>query len=237
MNNGLKKLLVLLGCLAVLSTATTGCSPVEKTLKLLIGDGGNKKTEVSLEPVKQSGEKGKGENTQGEKGEQYLGKDPQRNSVTGTAGAKADQNSKLGSEKIKVVLYFGSKDGQYLVKEVREIPKVEGIARATLEELLKGPGPESNLVQTVPNGTKLLDINIKPDGLAIVSFSGELKAKHWGGSAGEGNTVYSIVNTLTQFPSVQRVQILIEDQAVETLAGHLDISMPLERNPELIRSK
>lgn len=229
MNNGLKKLLVLLGCLAILSTVAAGCSPVEKTLKLLIGDGENKKTEVSLEPVNQSAEKGKDE--------QYLGKDPKGNSVTGTAGVKVEQNPKLGSEKIKVVLYFGSKDGQYLVKEVREIPKVEGIARATLEELLKGPGPESNLVQTVPNGTKLLDINIKPDGLAIVSFSGELKAKHWGGSAGEGNTVYSIVNTLTQFPSVQRVQILIEDQAVETLAGHLDISIPLERNPELIRSK
>lgn len=209
MDKILKKTLILLGCLAILSTTAAGCSPVEKTLKLLIGGGENKETEVSLEPIKKS---------------------------TDQETVKNDPNV-LGTEKVQVVLYFADKDGKNLVKELRQIPKVQSIARATLEELLMGPGPESNLVQTIPKGTKLLDINIKPDGLAIVSFSRELKEKHTGGSASEGNTVYAIVNTLTQFPSVRQVQILIDDQAVETLAGHLDISKPLERNPEIIGSK
>lgn len=231
MHKGMRKLLVLLGCLAVLNTGITGCSPVEKTLKVLIGGNEKKETEVSLEPVNKSSDQSKSGNNQAgkEQAGEAGGKDGLPRGAKGTG--------ETGAEKVQVVLYFGSKDGQYLVKEVREIPKVEGIARATLEELLKGPGPESNLVQTVPNGTRLLDINIKPDGLAIVSFSGELKAKHWGGSAGEGNTVYSIVNTLAQFPSVQRVQILIDNQVVETLAGHMDISQPLERNPELIKAR
>ncbi|MFZ3170604.1 MAG: GerMN domain-containing protein [Carboxydocellales bacterium] len=222
MTRGFKNVVALMGCLVILSIAAVGCSPVEKTLKLLIGGEDKPQTEVSLEPVKKSEEQAK----------VLQGNNTQVQSTTQTA-----KNAELGSEKVQVVLYFTSRDEQMLVKEVREIPKVESIARATIEQLLNGPTPGSQLVQTIPEGTKLLDINIRPDGLAIASFSSELKAKHTGGSASEGNTVYAIVNTLTQFQSVQRVQILIDNQIVETLAGHLDISQPLERNPELIGAK
>jgi spore germination protein GerM len=222
MTRGFKNVVALMGCLAIISIAAVGCSPVEKTLKLLIGGGDKPQPEVSLEPVVKSGEQVKafqGINEQGQPTNQ------------------STKNLELGPAKVQVVLYFASKDGQMLVKEVRQIPKVESIARATIEQLLNGPTSGSNLAQTIPRGTKLLDINIRPDGLAIASFSSELKAKHTGGSASEGNTVYAIVNTLTQFQSVQRVQILIDNQIVETLAGHLDISQPLERNPELIGAK
>jgi germination protein M len=45
------------------------------------------------------------------------------------------------------------------------------------------------------------------------------------------NTVFSIVDTLTlNFPEIKRVQILIEDQAVDTLNGHLDLSRPLRQD-------
>ncbi len=231
----MKRLLVLVGTLAVLSSATAGCSPVEKTLKLLIGSEEKKVTEVTLEPVDKSNSTS----------EVNSGQDAKLNklgSVPGKVGeqplAKAEGLKQLvGFEKTEVVLYFGSKDGTYLVGETREIAKVQGIARATIQELINGPAPESGLAQTIPNGVKLLDINIKPDGVAVVSFNEAIKTQHWGGTAGEQLTVYSIVNTLTQFPAIQKVQFLIEDQAVETLAGHLEISQPLERNAEVIKAK
>ncbi|MGB9660964.1 MAG: GerMN domain-containing protein [Moorellaceae bacterium] len=135
----------------------------------------------------------------------------------------------------KVVLYFADPTGQKLVAEERAIPKVEGIARATVEELIKGPAPGSSLLPTIPKGTVLRDINIRPDGLARVDFSKELVTNHSGGSLGESLTVYSIVNTLTQFPSVKQVQILVEGQYVETIAGHLDVSSAVTRNEAIIK--
>jgi spore germination protein GerM len=136
-------------------------------------------------------------------------------------------------EKTSVVLYFDNGKGG-LSAERREIPKVSGIARQTVYELCRGPLNHA-LFPTLPKNTKLLDINIK-DGLCTVNFSRELITAHSGGSGAENLTVYSIVNTLTQFNSVERVQILVEGKKVETIAGHLDVSSPLERDNELISS-
>ncbi len=127
-------------------------------------------------------------------------------------------------ETIVVHLWFGDPQGQTLAVEEREIPKVEGIARATINELLKGPSADSNLLPVIPVGTVLKDINVKDDGLIIVDFSRELIDNHIGGATSEALTVYSIVNTLTQFPTVDRVQFLIDGQYVETLTGHMDLS-------------
>lgn len=142
------------------------------------------------------------------------------------------QEQSQGSEKYNLVLFFGDQEGS-LVAEKRQIPKVEGLARRAINELIKGPKSDK-LKSNMPTGTKLLDINIKPDGLCIVNFSKELMTNHQGGSSGETNTVYSIVNTLTQFSSVEEVQILIEGEQKETLAGHLDISQPLERDATMV---
>lgn len=141
-----------------------------------------------------------------------------------------EQNTK---EVITVVLYFADSSG-YLAPEKREIPKVTGIARETMVELCRGPGAEKGLMPTIPAGTRVKSIKIK-DGLATVDFSGELKKLHWGGSSGELLTVYSIVNTLTQFSSIKTVQILVDGKTIDTLAGHLDISLPLERDSGMIK--
>ncbi|MDI6895284.1 MAG: GerMN domain-containing protein [Bacillota bacterium] len=45
----------------------------------------------------------------------------------------------------------------------------------------------------------------------------------------------AIVNTLTEFPDIRQVQILVEGRKVESLAGHADVSRPLTRNERLIK--
>ena len=136
--------------------------------------------------------------------------------------------------KVDVVLYFADQGGDLLVPEKREIVMVPGLARATVEELINGP-KDKGLARTVPEGTKLRDINIEK-GLCRVDFSRELKDNHWGGSSGELLTVYSIVDTLTQFPTVKEVEILIEGQKIDSLAGHMDLSVPVTRNNQVIKS-
>jgi spore germination protein GerM len=140
----------------------------------------------------------------------------------------------LVGETKEVVLYFSDQAGEMLALETRAIAKVEGIARATVQELLAGPSVESGLLPTISVGTKLIDINVRPDGLCIVDFSSELVDNHPGGSLNEELTVYSIVNTLTQFPTIQEVQILVDGQKVESIAGHLDVSTTMARNNDII---
>ncbi len=141
----------------------------------------------------------------------------------------------FSGETIKVTLYFADSTGSYLVPEERNIPKVVGLARATIQELINGPMPGSGLLPTIPAGVVLKDINIKPDGLAIVDFNKQLMLNHPGGSTAEKLTVYSIVNTLTKFPTVDRVQFLVEGQYVKTIAGHVDVSTVMGRNESLIK--
>lgn len=137
--------------------------------------------------------------------------------------------------KYTLVLYFGDKAGDKVVAEKRQVSKVRGMARKAINELLKGPR-DAKHVNAIPKGTKLLDINLKPDGLCIVSFSKEIVKNHPGGTSGESLTVASIVNTLTQFPTISKVQILVEGKKVETLAGHLDVSQPIDREAEMIKT-
>ena len=55
-----------------------------------------------------------------------------------------------------------------------------------------------------------------------------------GGSTGEEFLVGSVVDTLTNFPEIKRVKILVQGREIETLSGHMDLSTPLERMNSLI---
>jgi len=46
--------------------------------------------------------------------------------------------------------------------------------------------------------------------------------------------VYSIVNTLTQFGTIQEVQLRVDGKIVETIAGHVSVDAPLVRDDEII---
>jgi len=161
---------------------------------------------------------------------------PAAEDLEGLEGTDTINEGIIGETK-EIALYFSDESGQYLVCEMRDIPKVEGIARAAMQELIAGPSVESGLLPTIPVGTELLDINVRPDGVCIVDFSGELVVNHPGGSMNEEMTVYSVVNTLTQFPTIKEVQILVDGQKVETIAGHMDVSTTMARNEELIMRK
>ncbi len=155
--------------------------------------------------------------------------------VESTEGIPEEAEIVAPEESIEVNLYFSDSTGKKLVEEQRSIPKVEGIARATLEELIKGPSEQSGLLPTIPAGAKLLDINLKPDGEAIIDFSPEIGSNHTGEKEGENLTVYSIVNTLTQFPTVKSVRFRIGGQDVKTLAGNVNLDQPVFRNDEIIK--
>jgi spore germination protein GerM len=46
--------------------------------------------------------------------------------------------------------------------------------------------------------------------------------------------VYSVVNTLTALPTIEKVQLLVEGKHISSLGGHLDVSGPLAFDGELV---
>jgi hypothetical protein len=138
----------------------------------------------------------------------------------------------------EVTIYFGSTDGETLRGVERTVD--EGILSneiaGAVELLLGGPnsiGSKSGskkLERTVPTGTRLLGVRVTGS-TAVVNLSRELITGHGGGTSAEMQTVYSIVNTVALgWPEVRDVQLLVEGNRVDTVAGHIDIKQPIRPN-------
>jgi spore germination protein GerM len=101
-----------------------------------------------------------------------------------------------------------------------------------LSELVRGPSPGSPLRPVLPRDTTLNSVKIR-GGVAYADFGPGVTRLNVG-SEGEAVVVSAIVNTLTQFPGVSRVQILVNGARVESLAGHVDVSGPLARRETVV---
>jgi sporulation and spore germination protein len=134
--------------------------------------------------------------------------------------------------KIKATLYYISEDGLSLPGVQREVPFADSIeeqARRIVEaQLGDAPAPYAS---PVPAGTSLRALFIGQRGEAFVDLGGEVRTKHPGGALYELFTIYAVVDALTvNLPAITRVQILIDGKEVETLAGHVDLRHPLQKN-------
>ena len=136
-------------------------------------------------------------------------------------------------EMVEVNLYFSDSQAMYLVPEKRKISQIPSLARQAVIELIKGP-ESSDFYPTIPEGTQVNEVYIADD-IVYIDLSEEIFKNHPGGSSGELMTVYSIVNTLTEIPPIKGVQILVEGNEMKSLAGHIDISMPLLRDEDWIK--
>lgn len=136
-------------------------------------------------------------------------------------------------EMAEVNLYFSDSQAMYLVPEKRKISQIPSLARQAVIELIKGP-ESSELYPVIPEGTQVNEVYIADD-IVYIDLSEEIFKNHPGGSSGELMTVYSIVNTLTEIPPIKGVQILVEGNEMESLVGHIDISMPLLRDEDWIK--
>jgi len=136
-----------------------------------------------------------------------------------------------------IYLFFESGEGSWLTDEERHIYYTTSIAdqaKQVVVELIKGPS-KSYLLPTIPSSTILRELFLTRQGIAYVDLSQHFISDHWGGTTGEMLTIYSIVDTLTiNFPSIQKVQILVEGNEIQSLAGHLDLREPLNKNLSLI---
>jgi spore germination protein GerM len=138
--------------------------------------------------------------------------------------------------KIKARLYYVSMDGTKLTGVDREVAYADGTA-AQAQEIVNAQlaAAAAPLVSAIPPGTTLRALYLSDKGEAYVDLSKEVAAAHTGGTQDELLTIYSIVDALTSnLPAVTAVQLLVDGKEVDTLAGHIDLRRPLEKNLALI---
>lgn len=127
---------------------------------------------------------------------------------------------------------FTDKDA-YLVREVHEVARVPEVARAALDELIKGTPLTQGANRVLPANTKVKGISIDDQGMATVDFSPEVLQANVG-SEGEALGIASIVNTLTEFPTIKKVSFTVDGQAegrAKDWWGHVGLyNQPFERD-------
>ena len=152
------------------------------------------------------------------------GREPEPSSSAPAASPSAE-----AQRTINVKLFFESNQAPGLALEERAVPFSSDLAtqiRTLLEELAKGS--TAGLGPTLAGTTRVLEVFVTARGVAYVDLSKEARDSVTGGSDEEQATVYSVVDSITaSFPSISRVQILIENEPATTLAGHVDLSRPL----------
>jgi germination protein M len=110
----------------------------------------------------------------------------------------------------ETVFYLPDPTRQVLVPVRTGIPWEEGIARATVGYLTEGKVPgqllDLGLLPLLPAGTEIRGITIR-DGLARIDFSEEFLKFD---PARERLVIYGLVYTLTEFPTINKVEILVD---------------------------
>jgi hypothetical protein len=102
-----------------------------------------------------------------------------------------------------------------------------------LRLLLQGPSAEESrrnpgLRSLIPQGTRLLRVEVRGS-TAYISFSEEFQFNTFGAEGYMGQ-LWQIIWTVTEFPNITDVQILIEGNRIDFLGERIPIGSPLGRN-------
>ena len=155
--------------------------------------------------------------------------------ASATSQTTAATEESIKKSIINLTLYFPNPNADCVVPEKRQVEVQSGakLEKIIFEELQKGP-EGSDKVSIIPQGSKLLSVETK-DGLCQLDLSSEFVDNNPGGTAFETVLINSIVNSLTELPTVQKVQFLIEGEKRE-IYTHAIFDMPFERNEDFIRT-
>ncbi len=157
-----------------------------------------------------------------------------------TAGLMLTDNGGSGEYEEKITLYFPDASSRTLYAEERRLTVAAGkpLAEYAVEELFSGAkscgSAEDDDCRFMPEGARLLSVKTE-EGLCTVDFSEEFYLNRPLSAVSERLLLYSIVDTLTLLPDIDRVQITVEGRVLPSYT-YIDISKPLERAEEFIKS-
>ena len=128
-----------------------------------------------------------------------------------------------------ITLYFSNEKGDALVQEVQEDIHYSSnisLEKLVMEQLLKGPqGDEGR--SAIPDGTKLVSVSVL-DGVCFVNLDEGFMNQNY--EIAEPVVIYSIVNSLTELTSVNKVQISVKGNTDLTYREKFNLSTIFERD-------
>jgi hypothetical protein len=120
--------------------------------------------------------------------------------------------------------------GPLLFSTSRTAEETPRVAQTALETLLAGPTAEeaaAGVSSAIPEDTRLLGVSVE-DGIATVDLSSEFESG--GGSLGMFLRLGQVVFTVSQFPTVEAVQLELDGEPVEVFSGEgIVLDQPLTR--------
>lgn len=123
---------------------------------------------------------------------------------------------------LSVRLYYKSAASNYITGETALIEfqsadrKLSRLAESVIAKLLEGPADVKGLVGVIPEGTEIKNISFKNGTVTM-----DVNQKFIDGIAEDADkaklAVYSIVNTLTEFKDISKVEFCCDGKSIEPL--------------------
>ena len=143
----------------------------------------------------------------------------------------------INFERAEIRLYFASEDGKKLVETFRTVVFNGNIPmeRLVVEQVIEGPNSGFSH-PTVNADTKVVNV-VTRDNICTVTLDKTFLTNQ--NPVDPEVAVYSIVNSLTELPSISQVQILIDgvDDPVFMESYALDSETLLQKNTKIVQSR
>ncbi len=149
-----------------------------------------------------------------------------------TISTNSDANTK------DIIAYYKDVNG-FVIPVNTDIELEEGIAKAVIRQMVVGSAKEKQLAKmdihgTIPEGTDIIGMSIK-DGLCVVDFNKNIL--NTASYEDENAMVTAISYALTEFDTINTVEIRVEGKILDTLSNGYPINAAFEReNINLIGS-
>lgn len=131
-----------------------------------------------------------------------------------------------------LTLYFANEEGNGLVKETRDVYYSSNISmeKLIMEQLLEGPAI-SGCQSAIPNGTNLVNVSVV-DGVCYVSLDETFRNQNY--EISEAIVIYSIVDSLSEVPTINKVQISINGDTSGVYRDSFELERMYDRNLDYV---
>jgi hypothetical protein len=152
-----------------------------------------------------------------------IGPAPIASPPSNAAAGGARSTGKIAAYKIAGPSDASGADANGLAASPIDIPpRTVNPPKYALVQLTTGPN------SPLPRGTRVLRVTMdRADKLATVDFSRQFRDNFHGGETREAQAIESVLETLGQFPDVEKVQILVDGHKIDSIGGSQELDEPL----------
>ena len=145
------------------------------------------------------------------------------------------ESEEYSSEMRNIALYFAAKDESGLVREDRtiKITDQQPIEQYIINELIKGTRDKARHQSLLSPKTVLMSVDIE-DNICYLNFKSGFLKENAGSPEHEQLVIYSIVDSLTELESINRVQFYMDGKRVESF-GTVAIKDCISRDTGMIK--